>query len=101
MTCSKCGHRQCYICGKPADYSHFDGARPGGNPGGCPIYDEQIGGINQRHLIEVENAEKAARAKVLADDPELNNNDLLIKVSEKLNMDKEKQSEKHHNFENG
>lgn len=59
---------------------------PGGPPRGpatagakkCPLYDN----VEERHEREVKEAEAAARAQVLSENPEVSEEDLKIKVSE-------------------
>lgn len=83
MTCPSCGHRQCYVCSASIkDYEHFagDGRRraiASGGSAGCPLYDN----VEERHEREVQEAEKAARAEVVAENPDISVEDLEIKVS--------------------
>ncbi|KAH9807824.1 RING finger protein [Teratosphaeria destructans] len=83
MTCPSCAHTQCYICSKSlTDYNHFDQA-PGRATGGgertqkCPLYDN----VEERHEREVREAEEAARAQAVAENPDVTADDLEIKVS--------------------
>ncbi|KAK4999826.1 hypothetical protein LTR66_001210 [Elasticomyces elasticus] len=75
MTCTSCHHKQCYVCGKDVlNYEHFD------RPGGCPLQDN----VEKRHMDEVAKAEKEALAKVRAENPDITEEDLKIKVSEQV-----------------
>jgi hypothetical protein len=81
MTCSSCRNLQCYVCSENVvGYDHFD-QTPAGDPrpgGKCPLYDN----LEQRHEREVDAAEQAARASVLANNPDVAPEDLEIKVSD-------------------
>ena len=65
-----------YVCSKSVtDYTHFD------NHGGkCKLYDN----TEERHATEVEAAEKAARAKLREENPNITEEDLQIKVSDRI-----------------
>ncbi len=84
MSCASCGNKQCYVCSKDVhDYNHFDQAPPraGGPPSKsklCPLYDN----VEERHEREVKEAEAAARAQVVQDNPDVTVEDLEIKVSD-------------------
>ena len=86
MACTSCGNLQCYVCSKTVkDYNHFDQSTrvPGmANPKSksklCPLYDN----VEERHEREVKEAEAAARAQVVEDNPDLTAEDLEIKVSD-------------------
>ncbi|EME78572.1 uncharacterized protein MYCFIDRAFT_87855 [Pseudocercospora fijiensis CIRAD86] len=89
MSCPSCGNLQCYVCSADIkEYSHFDQAPHGLPQGGqtlngakkCPLYDN----VEERHEREVKEAEAAARAQVLDDNPDVTEEDLQIKVSEKV-----------------
>ncbi|KAF4335907.1 RING finger (TRIAD) [Fusarium beomiforme] len=69
MTCTRqgCGNVQCYVCSKSCDYDHFNDERRGGKQGNCPLFES----AEERHENEVSEAEKAARKKVLEENPEL------------------------------
>jgi TRIAD3 protein (E3 ubiquitin-protein ligase RNF216) len=86
MSCHSCGNLQCYVCSQNIrDYNHFDQ-----NPRGtaamagssksklCPLYDN----VEERHEREVKEAEAAARAQVVEDNPDVSAEDLEIKVSD-------------------
>ncbi|OQO09681.1 hypothetical protein B0A48_05083 [Cryoendolithus antarcticus] len=87
MTCPSCGHLQCYVCSTSLKgYEHFD--QTGGYPapgqhqatpagGKCPLYDD----VEARHEHEVKVAEDAARAEVVASNPDVTAEDLQIKMS--------------------
>ena len=70
------------------DYNHFNEGPHGGRQGGqtlngakkCPLYDN----VEERHEREVKEAEAAARAQVLNDNPDVTEEDLQIKISEKV-----------------
>jgi TRIAD3 protein (E3 ubiquitin-protein ligase RNF216) len=81
MTCTRqgCCNIQCYVCSKSCTYSHFDDCRRGGKVGNCPLFES----VEQRHKMEVRNAEIKATAKVRAEYPEYADEDLKIKFSEK------------------
>ena len=88
MTCTRPGCRniQCYVCSKSCDYSHFDDTRRGGKPGNCPLFES----VEERHDNEVKKAEQEALDKVRAEHPEYTEEDLKIKVSEKVKKDDER-----------
>jgi E3 ubiquitin-protein ligase RNF216 len=69
MTCTRkgCGNVQCYVCSKSCDYDHFNDERRGGKQGNCPLFES----AEERHENEVNEAEKAAKQKVLEENPEL------------------------------
>lgn len=61
-------------------YDHFD-QTPRGLPGAkskCPLYDN----VEERHEREIKEAETAARAEVINDNPDVSEKDLEIKVSD-------------------
>lgn len=82
MKCPSCGTLQCYVCSQTvADYKHFDQPYPervgGAGPVQevrCPLYDD----VEARHEREVKEAADAARAQVLAEDPNVQPDDLKI-----------------------
>jgi len=81
MTCPSCNNLQCYVCSESLkDYNHFDRRPQGGpSPGGkCPLYDN----VEERHEREVKAAEEAAKAEVVASNPDVSLDDLEIKVSD-------------------
>ena len=88
MTCTRPGCRniQCYVCSKSCDYSHFDDTRRGGKPGNCPLFES----VEERHDNEVKKAEQEALDKIRAEHPEYTEEDLKIKVSEKVKKDDER-----------
>ncbi|KAH8593523.1 hypothetical protein B0O99DRAFT_215494 [Bisporella sp. PMI_857] len=91
-TAKGCGNVQCYICSAnctgPNGYSHFNDPHRGGKPTNCPLFDQK--GVEVRHSDEVEKAQQKARAKVLAEHPDVTQEDLDIKLSEKVREDEEK-----------
>lgn len=84
MRCPSCGNMQCYVCSASLkDYNHFDQNPHGAAQGGqgqnkCPLYDN----VEERHAREVKEAEAAARADVLRENPDLSAEDLEINVSD-------------------
>ncbi|KAK3706946.1 hypothetical protein LTR37_012445 [Vermiconidia calcicola] len=84
MSCPSCGNMQCYVCSTTLkDYNHFDQAPAGRAAGGtasklCPLYDN----VEERHEREVKEAEAAARAQVVEENPDVAAEDLDIKVSD-------------------
>lgn len=81
MTCPSCRNLQCYVCSETLKgYDHFD-QTPQGDPrpgGKCPLYDN----LEERHEREVKAAEEAARAQVIANNPDVAPEDLEIKLSD-------------------
>ncbi|OTB06270.1 hypothetical protein M426DRAFT_55566 [Hypoxylon sp. CI-4A] len=70
ITCTKCGHIQCYVCRKSIkDYQHFSDTRRGQvlNNGQCPLFDNS----EIRHQQEAQRAEEAARQKAIEGNPEV------------------------------
>ncbi|KAF5600642.1 RING finger (TRIAD), partial [Fusarium pseudoanthophilum] len=69
MTCTRkgCGNVQCYVCSKSCDYNHFNDESRGGKQGNCPLFESS----EERHENEVNAAEKAAKQKLLDENPEL------------------------------
>ncbi|GAB1735946.1 hypothetical protein NU219Hw_g5279t1 [Hortaea werneckii] len=84
MTCPSCRNMQCYCCSQTLkDYEHFDQAPSGSsrrNGKKCPLYDD----VEARHEREVKEAEEAARKQLMEDNPDLNAEDLEIKISDRL-----------------
>ncbi|PWW77970.1 hypothetical protein C7212DRAFT_276751 [Tuber magnatum] len=79
--CSRCQTFQCYICSETiGSYGHFKGQVIGGERGNCPLYDN----TEERHHIEVETAAKKTTEILHAELPELNNEDLKIKLSKRV-----------------
>ena len=88
MSCPCCGNLQCYVCSTTIrDYNHFDQGPRGIGSGStansklCPLYDN----VEQRHEQEVKEAEAAARAQVIGENPDVRPEDLEIKVSAAVN----------------
>ena len=78
IICSRCGAYICDVCGKDISkdgYSHF-------GPNKCAQYDYGANGATTRENLRVQEAEKAARAKVRADNPDISDADLEIKFSD-------------------
>ncbi|KXT09588.1 hypothetical protein AC579_2505 [Pseudocercospora musae] len=89
MSCPSCGNLQCYVCSETIkDYNHFNEGPHGNRQGGqtlngakkCPLYDN----VEERHEREVKEAEVAARAQILNDNPDVTEEDLQIKISERV-----------------
>lgn len=86
MHCPSCSNLQCYVCSKTiTNYDHFDqrargaqGTATGSKSNKCPLYDN----VEERHEREVREAEAAARAQVVEENPALTAEDLEIKVSD-------------------
>jgi len=84
MSCPSCGNLQCYICHESLkNYDHFDQRPTGGRVDGarsklCPLYDN----VEERHAREVKEAEAKARAEVVENNPDVDPEDLEIKVSD-------------------
>jgi E3 ubiquitin-protein ligase RNF216 len=86
MSCASCGNTQCYVCSaNTKDYNHFDQNAPGARAAAsssatkrCPLYDN----VEERHEREVKEAEAAARAQVVEENPDVSAEDLEIKVSD-------------------
>ncbi|EME40892.1 hypothetical protein DOTSEDRAFT_74447 [Dothistroma septosporum NZE10] len=87
MTCPSCANLQCYVCSESLkDYNHFDqqpagshrAEQPTGRKKKCPLYDN----VEERHEREVKEAEAAARAAAKAENPDVTDDDLQIKVSD-------------------
>ncbi|KAK3072921.1 hypothetical protein LTR53_005920 [Teratosphaeriaceae sp. CCFEE 6253] len=83
MMCPSCNNLQCYVCSQSlAGYEHFDQApqraRTGETATKCPLYDN----VEERHEREVKEAEAAARAQVLAENPNVQLDALQFKVSD-------------------
>ena len=81
IVCSQCGAYICDVCAKDITkdgYNHF-------GPGKCAQYDSGYQqGAMTRENIRVQEAEKAAKAKVRADNPDISDADLEIKFSDAI-----------------
>lgn len=88
MSCPKCRNLQCYICSESCDYAHFNDERRGGKEGNCPLFDKE--GIEARHFEEVQNAETAARNRVLQENTAIDAALLEFKTSKKVQEDEER-----------
>lgn len=85
-----------YICSAIVqDYTHFNDPGRGGSTSNCPLFDNSKHNLNslqryiakfqladQRHENEVREAEKAAIAKIRAENPGVNEDEMKVKVSE-------------------
>ncbi|KAI7270645.1 hypothetical protein KC345_g7385 [Hortaea werneckii] len=84
MTCPSCHNMQCYCCSQTLkDYEHFDQApRRSSRKDGkkCPLYDD----VEVRHEREVKEAEEAAKKQLMEENPDLNAEDLEIKISDRV-----------------
>lgn len=81
QTCPSCGNLQCYVCSTSLkDYNHFNqnGSGNGSTASKCPLYDN----VEERHEREVREAEVAARARIIEENPDVAVQDLEIKVSD-------------------
>ncbi|KAF1821620.1 uncharacterized protein K489DRAFT_321846, partial [Dissoconium aciculare CBS 342.82] len=79
MTCPACGNLQCYCCGENVkDYHHFDDGQraPSKRKAKCPLYDN----AEDRHKRDIEEAERLARAAVLAELPHITAEELAIEL---------------------
>ena len=75
-----------YLCSKTVtDYTHFD--RHGGK---CKLYDN----TEERHATEVEAAEKAAHAKLREENPNITEEDLKIKFSDRIQQEERSRLQK-------
>ncbi|KAF2496158.1 hypothetical protein BU16DRAFT_368160 [Lophium mytilinum] len=85
MVCTRCGNKQCYVCSKTVvDYNHFKENGP------CPLHDN----TDQRHTEDVKKAETEALAKVRAENPELTDEDLKVKVSDTVRLEEEARAQR-------
>nr|POE72314.1 e3 ubiquitin-protein ligase [Quercus suber] len=85
MTCPTCSNLQCYVCSTTLkNYDHFDSGGTGEQPSGstktkkCPLFDN----VEERHANEVKKAEAVAKAMIVEQIPDINPNDLDIKMSD-------------------
>ncbi|KAJ4270145.1 hypothetical protein NW762_001818 [Fusarium torreyae] len=92
MTCTRKGCRnvQCYVCSKSCDYQHFNDVSRGGKKGNCPLFDS----VEERHENEVKEAEKAAKQKVLEENPDLAADLLDFKMSDDVKEDDRRRKKK-------
>lgn len=80
--CSKCGNKQCYICGANVkDYQHFNAPYHGGT-GECALW-KGAGGLEGFHDGEVKSAADVAIQKLLAKNTNVKEDDLRVKFSER------------------
>ncbi|KAL1588172.1 hypothetical protein WHR41_03411 [Cladosporium halotolerans] len=86
MVCPSCGNKQCYVCSENVEeYNHFGGhpdnvPRPG-NEARCPLFDN----LEERHEREIRDAQEAARAEILAANPNVDPDHLDIRMSDAVN----------------
>ncbi|KAJ5013274.1 hypothetical protein K4K57_003028 [Colletotrichum sp. SAR 10_99] len=85
LNCNTPFIKECYVCSKSCDYSHFDDSSRGGKKGNCPLFEE----TEVRHEREVRNAGEEARQKVIAANPEFNEEHLTFNTSKRV-PDKQK-----------
>ncbi|KAM0563386.1 hypothetical protein ACHAPJ_001104 [Fusarium lateritium] len=92
MTCTRKGCRnvQCYVCSKSCDYQHFNDVSRGGKKGNCPLFES----VEERHENEVKEAEKAAKQKVLEENPDLAADLLDFKMSDDVKEDDRRRKKK-------
>lgn len=97
MTCPTCSNLQCYVCSESLhNYDHFDPGRvPGQSKAStastkCPLYDN----VEERHAREVKEAEAAARAKIVQEDPNVNADRLAVKMSDAVHKAEAERIEK-------
>ena len=75
-----------YVCSKSVtDYAHF-----GNHEGKCKLYDN----TEERHATEVEAAEKAAHAKLREENPNITEEDLKIKFSDRIQQEERSRLQK-------
>jgi TRIAD3 protein (E3 ubiquitin-protein ligase RNF216) len=88
MTCTRngCYNVQCYVCSKSCQYDHFNDRSRGGKEGNCPLFEK----TDERHDLEVKEAERIALEKVRAEHPEYSEEDLKIKISDAVLKDDER-----------
>ncbi|ODQ55001.1 hypothetical protein SAICODRAFT_89121 [Saitoella complicata NRRL Y-17804] len=88
MTCTKCRHQQCYICGVSVkNYDHFHDVRDASGrivkKTPCPLYDD----THARNDQEVKAASEAAIAKQRVQRPDMTEEELRISVSKQVEAD--------------
>ncbi|KFZ13848.1 hypothetical protein V501_03500 [Pseudogymnoascus sp. VKM F-4519 (FW-2642)] len=92
MNCP-CGNIQCYVCSKSCQYNHFDDERRGGKAGNCPLFDD----VQVRHEDETKRAEAIIVEKLKREHPEVDPEDLEIRVSDAVKEDEERRKKKRWN----
>ncbi|OBT50038.1 hypothetical protein VE04_09743, partial [Pseudogymnoascus sp. 24MN13] len=92
MNCP-CGNIQCYVCSKSCQYNHFDDERRGGKAGNCPLFDD----VQVRHEDETKRAETLIVEKLKKEHPEVDPEDLEIRVSDAVKEDEERRKKKRWN----
>ncbi|PKY05504.1 hypothetical protein P168DRAFT_317028 [Aspergillus campestris IBT 28561] len=81
MICSKCSHVMCYICRQDitrAQYNHF-----GQGPGSCPTHDQ----VHNADEQAVNQAEKRTIDELIADNPNLTREELLVHRHKQTKVD--------------
>ncbi|KAF3085855.1 hypothetical protein TWF102_011289 [Orbilia oligospora] len=87
IICTRCGAMNCYLCSKVIrDYNHFNDPARGGRSGNCLLFDN----TEERHHNEVEAAERAAIAKIRAENPEITEEQMRVQLSQVI-IDDERQ----------
>ncbi|OAF56327.2 hypothetical protein VC83_06635 [Pseudogymnoascus destructans] len=89
MNCP-CGNIQCYVCSKSCQYNHFDDERRGGKSGNCPLFDD----VQVRHEDETKRAEEIIVEKLKKEHPDVDPEDLEIRVSDAVKADEERRKKK-------
>jgi TRIAD3 protein (E3 ubiquitin-protein ligase RNF216) len=89
MNCP-CGNIQCYVCSKSCQYNHFDDERRGGKSGNCPLFDD----VQVRHEDETKRAEVIIVEKLKKEHPDVDPEDLEIRVSDAVKEDEENRKKK-------
>lgn len=84
IICTKCGNLQCYVCGTNVEnsYVHFADKYHGGT-GTCALWDGKEG-LEKKHDDEVKVAADAAIQALLAENPDLSEDDLRVRFSERV-----------------
>jgi len=79
IVCSRCKTMSCYVCSAIVkDYSHFNDSGRGGRTGNCPLFDN----TDERHENDIREAEKAAIAKIQAEYPGIDEDEMRVKLSQ-------------------
>ncbi|KAK6352753.1 hypothetical protein TWF696_004755 [Orbilia brochopaga] len=87
IVCTRCSATNCYLCSKVIkDYKHFNDPNRGGKAGNCLLFDN----TDERHHNEVQAAEQAAINKIRAENPDISEEEMRIRLS-KVVLDGERQ----------
>lgn len=79
IQCSRCKTMSCYVCSEIVrDYSHFNDSGRGGKNGNCPLFEN----TDERHESEIREAEKIAIAKIQAEIPGIDEDEMKVKLSQ-------------------